>query len=265
MTAAHTPIRPDEPVDGRARAGSPHTVFTIFPSIDLRGGLVVRLAQGDPARQTVYGDDPAAVAERWQVEGAQWLHVVNLDGSFGADGTANAAALRAILAVGLKVQLGGGLRDRDGLTRAIEAGAARVVIGTAAVEQPELVDWAVETFGPERVAAGIDAWAGQVRVRGWTGEAGLTAIELGRRMRGQGVETCIHTDVERDGLGGGVNVAASVELAAATGLRVIASGGIGEASDVRRVRAAGLAGVIIGRALHDGRISLREMLHDRDR
>jgi phosphoribosylformimino-5-aminoimidazole carboxamide ribotide isomerase len=242
----------------------PHTPFTVFPSIDLRGGLVVRLAQGDPARQTVYGDDPAGVAGRWLAEGAQWLHVVNLDGSFGADATANAVALRAILAVGLKVQLGGGLRDQAGLTRAIEAGAERVVIGTAAVERPELVDWAVATFGSERVAAGIDAWAGQVRVRGWTGQAGLTTLELGRRVRGQGVETCIFTDVERDGLGGGVNVAASVELAGATGLRVIASGGIGAAADVRRVRDAGLAGVIIGRALHDGRIRLPEVLHDRD-
>jgi len=242
-----------------------HTAFTVFPSLDLRGGLVVRLTQGDPDRQTVYGDDPAGVAERWRAEGAEWLHVVNLDGSFGADGTANAAALRAILAVGLKVQLGGGLRDQAGLSRAIEAGAARVVIGTAAVEQPELVDWAVQTFGAERVAAGIDAWGGQVRVRGWTGEAGLTATDLGRRMRAQGVDTCIFTDVERDGLGGGTNVAASVALAAATGLRVIASGGIGDASDVQRVRAAGLAGVIIGRALHDGRIRLPEVLYDRDR
>ena len=254
MTVAHTPTPPHA-----------HTAFTVFPSIDLRGGLVVRMAQGDPARQTVYGDDPAGVAERWQAEGAEWLHVVNLDGSFGTDGTANAAALRAILAVGLKVQLGGGLRDKAGLAHAFEAGAARVVIGTAAVEQPELVDWALATFGAERVAAGIDAWAGQVRVRGWTGEAGLTATDLGQRLRGQGVDTCIFTDVERDGLGGGANVVASTELAAATGLRVIASGGIGDAADVRRVRAAGLAGVIIGRALHDGRIRLQEVLHDRDR
>jgi len=251
-----SPTRPDPPTPTR---------FVVFPSIDLRHGHVVRLAQGDPARQTVYGADPAAVAERWLAEGAEWLHVVNLDGSFGTDGTANAAALSAILAVGLKVQLGGGLRDQAGLTRAIDAGAARVVIGTAAVEQPELVDWALEAFGSERVAAGIDAWAGQVRVRGWTGDGGLTALDLGRRMRAQGVDVCIFTDVERDGLGGGVNVAATVELAAATGLRVIASGGIARASDVARVREAGLAGVIIGRALHDGRIQLREVLSDRHR
>jgi phosphoribosylformimino-5-aminoimidazole carboxamide ribotide isomerase len=254
MTGTHAPTHPRT-----------HTRFTVFPSLDLRNGLVVRLAQGDPARQTVYGDDPAAVAERWLAEGAEWLHVVNLDGSFGMDGTANAAALRAILAVGLKVQLGGGLRDQAGLSRAIEAGAARVVLGTAAVEQPKLVDWAVQTFGSERVAAGIDAWAGRVRVRGWTGDGGLTALDLGRRMRGQGVDYCVFTDVERDGLGGGTNLAATVELAAATSLRVIASGGIAQASDVARVREAGLAGVIIGRALHDGRIRLQEVLHDRDR
>ena len=254
MTDTHTPTHPHT-----------HTRFTVFPSLDLRNGLVVRLAQGDPARQTVYGDDPAGVAARWLAEGAEWLHVVNLDGSFGTEGTANAAALRAILAVGLKVQLGGGLRDQAGLSRAIEAGVLRVVIGTAAVEQPALVDWALQTFGSERVAAGIDAWGGQVRVRGWTGDAGLTALALGQRMRGQGVEHCIFTDVERDGLGGGVNLAATVELAAATGLRVIASGGIAQASDVAGVRAAGLAGVIIGRALHDGRIRLQEVLIDRDR
>ena len=241
------------------------TGFTVFPSIDLRAGLVVRLAQGDPARQTVYGTDPAGVAERWQADGAEWLHVVNLDGSFGTDGAANAAALRGILSVGLKVQLGGGLRDQAGLARALDAGVARVVIGTAAVEQPELVDWALQTFGVERVVAGIDAWGGQVRVRGWTGAAGLSALALGRRLRDQGVVTCIFTDVERDGLGGGANVAASIELAAATGLNVIASGGIGDAVDVRRVREAGLAGVIIGRALHDGRIRLAEVLDDRDR
>ena len=241
-----------------------HIRFVVYPSIDLRNGLVVRLAQGDPARQTVYGDDPAAVAAGWLADGAEWLHVVNLDGSFGTDGAANAAALRAILAVGLKVQLGGGLRDQAGLSRAIDAGVARVVIGTAAVEQPELVDWALQTFGSERVAAGIDAWRGQVRVRGWTGDGGLTALELGRRMRGQGVDYCVFTDVERDGLGGGVNLAATVELAAATGLNVIASGGIAQASDVNAVRQAGLAGVIIGRALHDGRIRLQEGLVDRD-
>ena len=242
---------------------SADTGFTVLPAIDLRAGQVVRLAQGDPARQTVYGDDPVAVAERWQAEGAEWLHVVNLDGAFGTDGGTNAAALGAILSTGLKVQFGGGLRDQAGLARALEAGVARVVIGTAAVEQPELVDWALKTFGAERVAVGIDAREGRVRVRGWADEAGLSTRELGLRVRGQGVAWCVFTDVARDGVGGGANVAATVELAEATGLRVIASGGIAQASDVQRVRSAGLAGVIIGRALYEGQVQFKELLDDR--
>ena len=242
---------------------SADTGFTVLPAIDLRAGQVVRLAQGDPARQTVYGDDPVAVAERWQAEGAEWLHVVNLDGAFGADGGANVAALGAILSTGLKVQFGGGLRDQAGLARALEAGVARVVIGTAAVEQPELVDWALKTFGAERVAVGIDAREGRVRVRGWADEAGLSTRELGLRVRGQGVAWCVFTDVARDGVGGGANVAATVELAEATGLRVIASGGIAQASDVQRVRSAGLAGVIVGRALYEGQVQFKELLDDR--
>jgi phosphoribosylformimino-5-aminoimidazole carboxamide ribotide isomerase len=250
MTATHTPA---------------HALFTVFPAIDLRAGQVVRLAQGDPGRQTVYGGDPAAVAKRWQSEGADWLHVVNLDGAFGDDSGANAAALGAILSTGLKVQFGGGLRDQGSLERARDAGVARVVIGTAAVEQTKLVDWALMAFGAERVAVGIDARAGRVRVRGWADEAGISAVELGERMRGQGVEWCIFTDVARDGVGGGTNVAASVELARATGLRVIASGGVAGAPDVQRVRDAGLAGVIIGRALYEGQVGLKELLDDRDR
>ena len=242
---------------------SADTGFTVLPAIDLRAGQVVRLAQGDPARQTVYGDDPVAVAERWQAEGAEWLHVVNLDGAFGTDGGANAAALGAILSTGLKVQFGGGLRYQAGLARALEAGVARVVIGTAAVEQPELVDWALKTFGAERVAVGIDAREGRVRVRGWADDAGLSTRELGLRVRRQGVAWCVFTDVARDGVGGGANVAATVELAEATGLRVIASGGIAQASDVQRVRSAGLAGVIIGRALYEGQVQFKELLDDR--
>jgi phosphoribosylformimino-5-aminoimidazole carboxamide ribotide isomerase len=242
-----------------------HTRFTIFPAIDLRGGQVVRLAQGDPGRQTIYSGDPAAEARRWQAEGAEWLHVVNLDGAFGDDRGANAAALSAILAVGLKVQFGGGLRDQAGLERAIEAGAARVVIGTAAAEQPALVAWALGALGTERVAVGIDARDGRVRVRGWVDDAGISAMDLAQRMRGQGLEWCVFTDVARDGLGAGVNLAATAELARATGLRVIASGGVASVADVQSVRQAGLSGVIIGRALYEGQIQLKELVDDRNR
>jgi phosphoribosylformimino-5-aminoimidazole carboxamide ribotide isomerase len=234
--------------------------FTVFPAIDLRAGQVVRLAQGDPARQTVYGADPRLVAERWQAAGAEWVHVVNLDGAFGEASPANTAALAAILAIGLRVQFGGGLRDRASLSRALEAGVARAVLGTAAVEDPALVDWALGVFGSERVAVGIDAREGQVQVRGWQGATALGAEALGRRLRQQGVTWCVHTDVARDGVGTGVNVAASQELARATGLSVIASGGVAGPGDVRAVRAAGLAGVIIGRALYEGRVELADVL-----
>jgi phosphoribosylformimino-5-aminoimidazole carboxamide ribotide isomerase len=234
--------------------------FTIFPAIDLRAGKVVRLAQGDRARQTVYGEDPLVVAQRWKSEGAQWLHVVNLDGAFGVETITNYQSLVSILSTGLKVQFGGGLRDEASIRRAVEAGVARVVIGTAAVENPALVDWALREYGPERVAVGIDARDGLVRIKGWAQASPVTALELGQRLRAQGVEWCAFTDVARDGVGTGVNVAATSELARSTGLRVIASGGAASVDDVRRVRAAGLSGVIIGRALYEGNIDLRDLL-----
>ena len=240
-------------------------LFTVFPAIDLRGGHVVRLAQGDPARQTVYGDDPAAVARRWQDEGAEWVHVVNLDGAFGEPGGPNALAVDMIVATGVKVQFGGGLRDRASIERALEAGVGRIVIGTAAVEQPALVAEAVRDFGAERVAVGIDARDGRVRVRGWADETGVAAADLGWQMRALGLEWCVFTDVARDGVGTGVNVPATAELARATGLNVIASGGVAGTKDVRAVRAAGLAGVIIGRALYEGQVALKDVMDDRNR
>lgn len=234
--------------------------FTVFPAIDLRHGRVVRLAQGDPVQQTVYGDDPFVMAKRWKAEGADWVHVVNLDGAFGDESSANHRSLISILSTGLQVQFGGGLRDEASVRRALELGVARVVLGTAAVETPALVDWALREYGPERVAVGIDARDGRVRVRGWTEAAAVTALELGQRIRAQGVAWCIVTDVARDGIGAGVNVAETAQLARATGLQVIASGGVSGADDVHRVRDAGLAGIIIGRALYEGKISLLDLV-----
>lgn len=236
------------------------SAFTIYPAIDLRAGRVVRLAQGDPARLTVYGEDPAATARRWRDEGAAWLHVVNLDGAFGETADANRRALEEIVSVGLNVQFGGGLRDGAALRRVMQLGVARAVIGTAAVETPALVDEALAEFGAERVAVGVDAREGRVRLRGWAEESAVTALDLARRLRGQGVTRIIFTDVARDGMGAGVNVAATAELAAASGLAVIASGGVATADDVRRVREAALDGVIIGRALYEGHIDLHLLL-----
>ncbi len=237
--------------------------FTVFPAIDLRAGQVVRLAQGDPARQTIYAADPTAMARRWLAEGADWLHVVNLDAALGEHAEthgSSARALEALLDIGLKVQCGGGLRDEAAIQRVFEAGVSRVVLGTAAVENPGLVDWALDKYGPERVAAGIDAREGVARLRGWAVAAPMTAATLARRLASQGVVWCIFTDVTRDGLGAGVNVSVTAALARESGLKVIASGGVAGLDDIRQVRAAGLAGVIVGRALYEGQFTLKEAL-----
>ncbi len=232
------------------------TPFTIFPAIDLRAGQVVRLAEGDPARQTTYGDDPAAMAARWRDAGARWLHVVNLDGAFGEAGVANRAALDAIVAAGVPVQFGGGLRDEAAVAAAFAAGVKRVVIGTAAIENPALVDWALGEYGADAVAVGLDARDGLVRTRGWGESTGLHAVEVGRQLRLRGVVWCVYTDIARDGLQTGVNVAATQSLSAETGLHVIASGGVGGPADIAAVRAAGLPGVIVGRAFYEGTVTL---------
>jgi phosphoribosylformimino-5-aminoimidazole carboxamide ribotide isomerase len=234
--------------------------FIIYPAIDMRGGKVVRLAQGDLARQTTYGDDPAAVARRWLDEGAQWLHVVNLDGAFGEGGAANLAALERIVATGARVQFGGGMRTFDDFERVLGLGVARAIVGTAAIENPELVPEVIARFGPDRIGGGIDARDGRVRVRGWTADSGVDAISLARTLRNAGVEIAVFTDVARDGIGAGVNVVATAALAQSSGLRVIASGGVSSADDIRRVRDAGLAGVIVGRALYEGHVTLQKLL-----
>lgn len=234
--------------------------FTVYPAIDLRGGKVVRLQGGDPNRQTAYSDDPREVALRWRSAGADWLHVVDLDAAFGAENAANRRALDAILRLGGQVQFGGGVRTLEEMAALFDLGVTRVVLGTAAVEHPALVAQALARFGPGAVAVGIDACGGRVRTRGWQADSGLDAVEFACRLAALGLRTVIHTDIARDGLGTGVNVAASRELAAASGLDVIASGGVAALADVRAARAAGLRGVIIGRALYEGQVDLREAL-----
>jgi len=187
------------------------TEFSVYPAIDLRGGKVVRLAQGDPARQTIYGDDPAAIAQRWKAEGAAWRHVVNLDGAFCDDQPANAKALASVIAGGLNVQLGGGLRTLADIERAWALGAARVVLGTLAVEQPDVLREAVRTFGAMRIAVGLDAREGRVKTRCWQTDGGADVIEIGRQSRSAGVAIIIHTDIARDGVGQGVNVNAATK------------------------------------------------------
>lgn len=234
--------------------------FTIFPAIDLRNGKIVRLAQGDPNRQTTYGNDPRAQAEQFKAEGAEWVHVINLSGAFGEEATANLKALEAVLTVGLKVEFGGGIRDEESVKIPLEMGVERVFLGTAAIQNPALVDWALAHYGPQRIAADIGVRDGLVMVKGWQEATPLTLLEAGRRFKSQGLEWCVLTDVRRDGVGSGVSVDSAVELQTATGLKVVASGGVNSLQDVRRVREAGLAGVIIGRALYEGQITLADCL-----
>jgi phosphoribosylformimino-5-aminoimidazole carboxamide ribotide isomerase len=241
--------------------------FTVYPAIDLRAGKVVRLQEGDPARLTSYSDDPAQTARRWLSMGARWLHVVNLDGAFGENDSLNHLALSAISAVakefGAQIQFGGGLRSVEDVQRAIDLGISRVVLGTIAIRQPEVVAEALQKFGVERVAVGIDARAGFVYVHGWTDNSRISAIDLAIQMRTLGLRSVIFTDISRDGLGNGLNISATRELAEGSALDVIASGGVHTLIDVIAARDANLSGVIIGRALYEGTIELKEALESK--
>lgn len=235
--------------------------FTVYPAIDLRGGKVVRLKEGDPERMTEYSDDPAETASRWLNAGAKWLHVVNLDGALREKDEANRLALQSILKFGAQVQFGGGIRSIDAIEHALEFGVSRVVLGTVAVEQSDIVVEALKKFGPEKVAVGLDARDGLVRTRGWKDNSNISATDLALQMQRLGLHTIIFTDISRDGLGSGLNIPSTRELAEISGLDVIASGGVHTLEDVIAARDAKLAGVIIGRALYEGTIDLKEALN----
>ena len=230
----------------------------LYPAVDVRGGRVVRLQQGVADRATAYADDPVAVARDFARAGARWVHFVDLDRAFGRGDNRDIA--RAFLAATtVRVQVGGGLRTQDAIEEMLDWGATRVVIGTKAATDPALVDLLLARHGPERLAVGIDAKAGRVAVRGWTEVFDLTALDLARRVQGQGARTVIYTDVARDGMLTGPDVAGARAIAA-LGLDVIASGGVSSLDDLRAVRAASLAGAIVGRALYEGRFTLSEAL-----
>lgn len=237
--------------------------FTVFPAIDLRQGRVVRLQHGDPQRQTIFSQDPLQVARRWARAGAQWLHVVNLDGAFSAGGAQNLALLPRLAEVGPRLQFGGGIRSPQDVQRALDAGVSRVILGTVAVEAPDKVAQIVRHFGADYVLAALDAREGVVRTRGWQEDSGVRVEDLGQRMAECGVSTVIHTDIGRDGVMTGVNARASAALARTTGLRVIASGGVASLEDILRARdqvAAGVVGVITGRALYEGKVDLAKAI-----
>jgi phosphoribosylformimino-5-aminoimidazole carboxamide ribotide isomerase len=234
----------------------------LFPAIDLKDGVCVRLQQGDMARATVFNRDPAAQAHEFEAEGFRHLHVVDLDGAF-AGKPRNAAAIERILeTVGLCVQLGGGIRDMATIEGWLDKGVDRVIIGTAAVRDPALVKEAASKF-PKRVAVGLDARDGKVATQGWAETSELTALELARRFEDAGVAAIIYTDIARDGLLKGLNLDATIALAEAISVPVIASGGLASIDDVKALlepRASKLQGAIAGRALYDGRLDATEAL-----
>ena len=237
--------------------------FTIYPAIDLRNGRVVRLQYGDPNQQTTFSNDPAAIARQWIAAGAAWLHVVNLDGAFAEAGIANWQILPQLTRQGARVQFGGGVRSLAAVARVLAAGVARVVLGTVAIEQPEMVAEAIAQFGTERIAVGIDARDGVVKTRGWEQDTAVSPLELGIQMKAIGVQTVIYTDINRDGVLAGVNVGKTAELAQITGLHVIASGGVASLADVQQTLALaekGVVGMIVGRALYEGKVDLKEAI-----
>jgi phosphoribosylformimino-5-aminoimidazole carboxamide ribotide isomerase len=234
----------------------------LYPAIDLKNGECVRLVRGDMARATVFSTDPAAQARKFADQGFDHLHIVDLDGAF-AGKPMNAAAVERILAsVDLKVQLGGGVRDMRTVVGWLEKGVERVIIGTAALKDPDLVREAAR-LNPGRIAVGIDARDGRVAVEGWSLQSEVSALDLGRRFEDAGVAAIIYTDIARDGVMQGLNIAQTVALAEAIRIPVIASGGLACIEDVRRLLqpdCARLAGAISGRALYDGRLDPKEAL-----
>jgi phosphoribosylformimino-5-aminoimidazole carboxamide ribotide isomerase len=237
--------------------------MTIYPAIDIKGGRCVRLTQGRADAETVYAENPAAVAAQFRAAGAAWVHVVDLDGAFAGE-PQNLAAVQAIAALGLKVQLGGGLRTRAAVERALGVGVSRVVIGTRAVQSEAFVGELVQSFG-EQIAVGLDAKHGVVAVKGWVESAGLSALDAARRMDALGVRTLIHTDITTDGMLTGPNFAAQEAMLRAGKFRVIASGGVSRREDVVELaklaqRHANLDGVIVGKALYEKRVDLRDLL-----
>ena len=233
---------------------------TIYPAIDLKGGNCVRLFKGDMDAVTVFSNDPAAQAAEFEAVGCRWLHIVDLNGAFAGE-PVNGAAVDAILKrVSIPVQLGGGIRDIATMERWLDAGVSRLILGTLAVKDPALVKQACRLF-PGKIAVGIDAKGGMVAVEGWAEASELGVPELALKFEDAGVAAVIHTDIDRDGTLTGVNAAASSELASQVSIPVIASGGVKDMDDIRRVIGAGnLEGVVTGRAIYDGGLDLKAAL-----
>ncbi len=235
----------------------------VIPAIDLRNGKCVRLVEGKLAHETVYSDEPAEIARKWEGLGAKFLHLVDLDGAFAGQ-PRNTEIIAGILqAVSIPAELGGGIRDMETVSAYLEMGIARVILGTAAVSDPALVEEACRKFGGERIVLGVDARDGMVAVHGWDATVTKTAVELANELKELGIKRIIYTDIKRDGTLKGPNLESTREIAEKTSLQVTASGGIACLDDIRAVKKLepfGVDSVITGKALYDGRLDLAEAL-----
>lgn len=234
----------------------------LFPAIDLKDGACVRLVRGEMDQATTFNDDPAAQARDFKAAGFEWIHIVDLNGAFAGTPVNGDAVAAIIRAVDLPVQLGGGIRDMETVERWLDAGVQRVILGTAAIKDPDFVRAACDRF-PDRIVVGIDARGGRVAVEGWAETSDVRALDLAMRFENDGVAAIVYTDIDRDGAMQGVNVEATVDLAFALTTPVIASGGVRGIADLRELKAqesAGIEGVISGRAIYDGRLDAGEAL-----
>ena len=234
----------------------------IYPAIDIRGGRCVRLTEGRFDAETVFADDPAEMALKWAGMGAEFLHLVDLDGALAGEGKNVPVIERILQSVNIPVQLGGGIRNLETIEKLLALGVTRLILGSAAVKNPQLVEEACKKY-PGHIAVGIDAKNGEVAIEGWGKGSGVAATELAKKMAAYGVETIIYTDISRDGMLSGVNVEATAALARACGVPIIASGGVASLEDIRRVKAVeadGVQGCIIGKAIYTGAVDLKEAL-----
>ena len=234
----------------------------IYPAIDIRGGRCVRLTEGRFDAETVFADDPAEMALKWAGMGAEFLHLVDLDGALAGEGKNVPVIERILQSVNIPVQLGGGIRNLETIEKLLALGVTRLILGSAAVKNPQLVEEACKKY-PGHIAVGIDAKNGDVAIEGWGKGSGVAATELAKKMAAYGVETIIYTDISRDGMLSGVNVEATAALARACGVPIIASGGVASLEDIRRVKAVeadGVQGCIIGKAIYTGAVNLKEAL-----
>jgi phosphoribosylformimino-5-aminoimidazole carboxamide ribotide isomerase len=237
--------------------------MNIYPAIDLKQGNVVRLLQGKADKETIYFTDPAEPARQWKAAGAQWCHVVDLDGAFTGE-PKNWNAIKKIINVGLKVQLGGGMRSESNIAKAIEAGVSRIVIGTSAVSDTSFISNAIESY-PDKIAVGIDAKNGKAAVRGWVEHTDICALGLAQKVFDLGVKTIIYTDISRDGMLSGPNFHAQEKILQKVPINIIASGGVSCEQDVKEFfvlarKYKNLQGVIIGKALYEGKINLPTLI-----